>query len=585
MIWGQTMDKSSIEGNAVDYVKIALRSTNIIKPELKEGDKTLSWDGELFVYNSDKFSKENLKAMIPAQVKGRTLKKYRKTYPIEVSDLINYKKKKNVIYFVVQMVGDEYKIFYTALQLYDLEKILKNIGKRKSISLPLTEFPSKNPSKIKSIILAFIKDSERQAQLIPGVFHVSDLQEKIKKPILTFNLNMRSNFSTADIYSSIISQKPYVYYKDEKGVEFPVDRIEDIENLIIGHHNNIPIFVDRIKYYDGYDIINDNMGAKIQIGRYINLVYNDCKLTLNYSYSGTVQERLRTLTFILAIHKGNTLSFGELDLSIKDLVLKQEEFKKNQALVSFYSDILTLFERIGIQKELELDQLTQQQTNNLYEFCQSELYDKEVSLGLNKTGQGILRLNNINIYCYCIKTKKRNRVYNLFNDKYVGYALIIDDEHIPVSPYLMLAEKSAETFDKIDNVNYLELINSIRKYGIPDKTEDAHIHLLLKMLFHYDKTKAASILDACLALATMLYEKNNAEINFINLAQVVKRKTGLSKELIQHLMALKNTSDQIDIKLACCILLEARLECEEYLEQMEASQKESFQKYPIMNLY
>jgi hypothetical protein len=105
------------------------------------------------------------------------------------------------------------------------------------------------------------------------------------------------------------------------------------------------------------------------------------------------------------------------------------------------------------------------------------------------------------------------------------------------------------------------------------------------MLFHYDKTRVASILDACLVLATMLYEKNNAEINFINLAQVVKRKTGLSKKVIQHLMVLKNTSDQIDIKLACCILLEARLECEEYLEQMEASQKESFQKYPIINLY
>lgn len=125
------MDKSSIEGNAVDYVKIALRSTKIIKPELKEGDKTLSWDGELFVYNSEIFSKDNLKTIIPVQVKGRTLKKYANTHPIDVSDLVNFKKKKNILYFVVQIVNDEYRICYLALQLYDLEKLLKNIGKRK----------------------------------------------------------------------------------------------------------------------------------------------------------------------------------------------------------------------------------------------------------------------------------------------------------------------------------------------------------------------------------------------------------------------------------------------------------------------
>lgn len=579
------MDKSSIEGNAVDYVRIALRNTNIIKPELKEGDKTLSWDGELFVYNSDEFSKANLKAIIPAQVKGRTLKKYTKTHPIAVSDLISFKKKKNILYFVVQIVNNEYRISYVPLQLYDLEKLLKNAGKRKTISLPLTDLPFKNATKVKSIILSFIKDAERQSQIIPGVFNTGDLQEKIKKPVLTFNVDMRSNFSGADIYSSIITQKPYVYYKDEKGVEFPVDKLENIQNLVVGHHNDIPIFVDDIQYYDGYDILDDNTGTTIRIGRQISILLKEHKLTLNYGYAGTVQERLNTLSFILAIHNGSILAFGDFKLPIQTMLLKDKELKRIEKLVKFYKDIITLFKRLGIQKELNLDDLTQQQTNNLYDFCQSELYDKEVSLGLKNTGQGVLRLNNINIYCFCIKGNKGNKVYSIFNDKYVGYCIIIGDEQIPVSPYVMLADKTTETFEKIDNVNFFDLVPSIKKYGIPSKTEDAHIHLLLKMLLYYDKIKNPNILDACIALATILYEQNKSEINFINLTQTIKRKQKLAKETIQDLVSLKNSSSRIDIKLACCILLESKLECEHYLSELSHSQIEEFQHYPIMNLY
>lgn len=579
------MDKSSIEGNAVDYVKIALRSTKIIKPELKEGDKTLSWDGELFVYNSEIFSKDNLKTIIPVQVKGRTLKKYANTHPIDVSDLVNFKKKKNILYFVVQIVNDEYRICYLALQLYDLEKLLKNIGKRKTISLPLTCLPHQNASLIKSIILSFIKDAEKQSQIIPGVFNTGDLQKKIKKPVLTFNIDMRSNFNGADIYSSIVTQKPYLYYKDEKGVEFPVDKFENMQKLVIGHHNDIPIFVDNIQYYGGYDILDDDTGTTIRIGRQIRILFKEHKLILNYGYAGTVKERLNTLSFIFAIHYGSILAFGDFKLPIQTMKLKDNELTRIEELVKFYKDIDTLFKSLGIQKELNIDNLTKQQVNNLYDFCQSELYDKEVSLGLKNTGQGVLRLNNINIYCFCVKSNKGNKVYNIFNDKYARYCIIIGDEQIPVSPYVMLADKATETFEKIDNVNFPDLVTSIKKYGIPNKTEDAHIHLLLKMLLYYDKIKNPNILDACLALATMLYEQNKSEINFINLTQTVKRKQKLTKDTIQHLVSLKNSSSKVDIKLACCILLEAKLECEQYLFELDHAQIEEFQHYPIMNLY
>lgn len=578
------MEKNTIEGNAVDYVKIALRSSGIIDPYIKEADKTPSWDGELFVYNGSIFNKNTLKFIIPVQVKGRSFEKYRNTFQVELSDLNNYKKKQNIIYFLVQFVGGEYKIYYTKLQLYDLEKIIKNANGRKKISLPFEVFPEKHPDKIKQIIQKFIKNAEKQTKLIPDVLSVEELQHKVKKATLTFELDMTSNFKFDDIFNSIYSQKPYIYYKDEKGVEFAVDRFENIEDLMIGQHNSIPIYIDGIKHYDGYEIVTSKEGTKIQIGQYIWLSAKDHKIVLTARYEGTLQKRLKTMCFILSIHNGNILSFGDLQVHIRKMLLKSSAYEKIQKQFNFYNDVEKLFRKLGIAKDLDIDKLSQQQLNNLYDFCQSELYDKDVSLGLNKTGKGVLRLGNVNIYCYCIKNKNRNRVYNIFNDKAVKFCLTIDGVHIPVSPYLMLAEQSPETFNVIDNINYVALIESIKDYGIPEKTEGAHITLLLKMLLHYDETKKENVLNSSITLANMLYEKNNSITNFINLCQATKRKQALSKQDISSLISIKDKSRVLDIKLACCILLESKVEAEKYLSEMDPRQKENFLKYPLMNL-
>ena len=51
------------------------------------------------------------------------------------------------------------------------------------------------------------------------------------------------------------------------------------------------------------------------------------------------------------------------------------------------------------------------------------------------------------------------------------------------------------------------LVESIKDYGIPEKTEGAHINLLLKMLLHYDETKKVYVLNSSIALANLLYKK------------------------------------------------------------------------------
>ena len=68
------------------------------------------------------------------------------------------------------------------------------------------------------------------------------------------------------------------------------------------------------------------------------------------------------------------------------------------------------------------------------------------------------------------------------------------------------------------------------------------------------------------------------------MCQAIKRKQALSKQEINKLIAIKNESNAVDIKLACCILLESKIEIEKYLNEMEPKDKEFFLKYPLMNL-
>ena len=104
------------------------------------------------------------------------------------------------------------------------------------------------------------------------------------------------------------------------------------------------------------------------------------------------------------------------------------------------------------------------------------------------------------------------------------------------------------------------------------------------MLLHYDAIKKDYVLNASITLANMLYEKNNSIIHFINLCQAIKRKQALSTQDINRLIAIKDESKALDIKLACCILLESKIEIEKYLAEMEPTAKEYFLKYPLMNL-
>lgn len=172
----------NIESMAVSAVQNAISKTDYLGEQISKGDKEPSWDGSIYVYNApaDNHKKEDYRATVPVQVKGKKMNDHsaeKIQYRVSVVDLKNYKIIGGTMFFVVYISSSgETKIYYNSLLPFELNKILKNIGDRKSVSIEFTAFPT-DKTEITNLVMNFARDKDKQALLRNGEYDL----ERAKK--------------------------------------------------------------------------------------------------------------------------------------------------------------------------------------------------------------------------------------------------------------------------------------------------------------------------------------------------------------------------------------------------------------------
>ncbi len=128
----QTFELNSlqIELRSIIKLKDILTRNGRLYPDIKDNDKTPSWDGDIYIHKTSSLRKDDILGYTKVQVKGHKvnfiLNKNFIKYPIDTTDLNNYLASNGVVYFVVHITeNDEFKIFYNALLPYDILKELK----------------------------------------------------------------------------------------------------------------------------------------------------------------------------------------------------------------------------------------------------------------------------------------------------------------------------------------------------------------------------------------------------------------------------------------------------------------------------
>lgn len=458
------MDNSAIEKIGAAQLDIIFSKTGIADPHIKRDEKTMSWDGTISVYNAEPFSKATHIGDIPVQVKTHIVDKYYSHIDVEIADLKIYKKEKRVLYLVVENRGNDFKVYYKSFFLWDLEKILSK-SKGSTKRLPFDELPYKDVSKVKNVLLGFIKEANKQQVTIPNVVSLSDLGAKVKKGELKFDIDLPLQFTENDILKGIAEQRPYIYFHDkELDLSFPVDRFSEQIKLFIKKKEKGTIGVNGKVYFNSLEITKTAEQTQFKLGKSITGTLYPDGVSYHIELKGNLEERIETLEFILALADGAQLEVNgkKFEISLSSHLIEKESIFKEE--LKFYKDIKELLKRSYVTKQLNLDDMTQAEAVDLKYLCRTELYGEGVPIGNDKLRIGFAKISNISFFCY--SSPLGNGLYhvcNFFRDDVLQFKLGDINNPISASNYLILCGLDVKAIAHVDNISYLELVKTLKK--------------------------------------------------------------------------------------------------------------------------
>jgi hypothetical protein len=126
----------------------SLKPNAFLITNIPEGDKDISFDGDIKVFANNLETKESLIGSVPVQVKGNQVSQFKigkRSFGLELEHFRNYYDREGVLLLVVEMKDTgETKIFYKQLLTKELSliinKLIESKGKSRHVELrPLEE--------------------------------------------------------------------------------------------------------------------------------------------------------------------------------------------------------------------------------------------------------------------------------------------------------------------------------------------------------------------------------------------------------------------------------------------------------------
>lgn len=589
------MENDQIEELAVNIIENEVLKYKNLKSNIPKGDKAISWDGYITVFDGKGRGKNNFEYNIDVQVKGRKVSKIRSgnnKFSIEKAHLINYQKQNSgTLLLVVDIVDNtNYQIYYANLLPVDLKKLLEDNNskaKKPTISINLKPIKDSSPSSLKNICLNFALNSKRQMG-IP----IKNMEEL--KNIDTIEFKVVSE--KGKVFDYILNNDIYTYaiLNDElkTTVALPKGDFVMIQNEI-----NKPIKIKNKVHYSSYLLTRQKYNEIITIGKGIFLNLQTRKI--NFKFQGTLQERITDMEFFIDLITNKTLTINGVTLNFPEY--KDDEIEKNNIISEFNQKINKLkilqnkFKEMNIDFREDIDKLDEQDRKNLFLF--KNLFCDNIvprDLKVKQMGVNFIKIGNCSIAIFVQKDKENKlKVYNYFQDlkDVVSVAIVPDNEKPSIdnrtSPYLIMKAKDMLRFS---NFNAEIIFNSFDIIQNFDKQSSYINGFMLELLTAYDEdNKRKDILDLAKRINDKLIKFEKTTTNELNKFQIIKRMQELNDKEKEYLMNLRLTMPKDDCwnqnQCAIAILLDNKNDYECYYNRMNDEDKKLFDNFPIKNLY
>lgn len=570
--------KSKIEELAVIYFNLEIAKFDCLQGDLSTMDKRPVWDGHIFVYKNGSHKVADLLGRIPVQIKGTEVKSYSDDtckHRVDQSFLRSCASEFGLLYVVVEIKGNDFKLFCESLLPYDIQKYLQDMNSCSNDTTNITVRQLKNDH-ISNLYLQcrrFLTDRKKQAgeRTIPieGLRGVQGYE-------FTTICGSSNNFLDA-----FIENPTYLYAKTENNVLFPVEKIDNVAMAVM--KLDCPVMTGNILFYDSYSVISHGKGNKyIQIGTSLKLFFDDCKL--NYTEKGTVQERIHAINFVISVLKNDGMTIDQKFFPINiDLSEKTNFMSMLKKRLNVLEDIISLFSFLGLATGFDIDDFSHEDSKIISQLIDHIIKGNRDAIILKREGAHIIQICNYKAAIFYLNGEIKNYFSrNFFMTVRTCYTTD-DGSEIEISPYHNLA---FDHISQLSNFNADVVMESIEKCNHEGNDVNMYNQLLLESIKAYDQNsnnhEPVKLMDI---LSSYIVSKNDDIIFRLNRLQVIQRLRAFSDDDYTLLAEMKKTTNDIEMLCGIHILLAEREDFEKLFSQLDGEKQRCFKSYPIYFLY
>ena len=592
-----------IEIMATMAVKRRLALCDGLFSYIKERDVEPIWDGNIYVYSTDRNYRDGLIARVPVQIRGQKKTFIKKTralsYQVKVSDLKHFFNDGGVIFFVVDIGdGENTTIFYQSLLPFDLNSLLMKAVKNKSMMISLRALPDDNDA-IRQLFISFIEDKKRQAAKI--IWTEEQAIEAFQRgDFVKFHIQTKgSPKNYADIMKEATAQSFYLYVEIKDGIELPFGKVEEGASVMTQQLADTPVVINGIKYYDHISRSYENGNAFLLIGHCIKLPIAEKNAmsqlqNIPCALTSTLSNRIADSDFLLALSESNNVIIA----SVCTLVLnieKPEDVAKLRQVNMILKRIKAALRYFGVSADLDMSNLTKLDFKSINDLILASEGRKVLFVEKNLPSLFYYRktIGNISIG-FLAKKENDNDFYKLSNafadNAHMELELTLNNgEIITANPWSFYLHMTAEDF-LCSNADFNRILASIKAMKVCDreltirfsKTRNIGANnMLLEIIKAYDsqKIKNKHLLQFAEDMADIVM--TTEPITIINKYQIIKRKRSFTNDEIANLVSLREAREEKVYKCAVSILLDELKEAKMLLEELSFDERKQITDYPI----
>lgn len=576
-----TISTLKTEQKSINRINELIDKIPTAHSNISQNDKSISWDGTIDFYkNASIEKKENYLFSIDVQVKGRTTPKKKLTdkqkFDVQIVDLENYLKKDGTLLLLVEFKKnlEDFKIYYIDLLPYKINNLLKQVnGKNKKVSVNL--FEVKNAKDFEKICHNFQKNKEQQKRMI---FSVRD-EENINMENVTLTKfsvweNDLKNFKPENLVGT------YQYFYNYDSNNFPISvNYAMIYNMI----KKIPVIIsssDKTIQYNDMELITSVNKELFVFGKSFNIDYTNH--TFNITIKGTLKERINAIKFSIQLLEKSFFYVNDKKFVLTDFDRKEQ--KKFEELLEKYIELEKVLQKHNIYEDIDLDKWTEKDIDEFNIWMDAIENKHELILKSETSLIGCKKFGTIKISIMAtLISDHKFKIETIWNNNMAfKYAFKYDCNGMELHSNNLFLNLIAEAYEA-DDINYDEMIKVFDNYSLSDDEYTLMNFQVLDVLKTYDITRNEKLLDYAYYLSKILLKNKSKDydIHYINYCQILKRKEMLTDESKEKLITIRDNSNQPEIKLSCCLLLDSFLEANLILKNMSEDNIKIFKDYPI----